>query len=135
LEREGSILALRNNQQLVILELKNTEDRYIVQQLTRYYHALQDEKVFIEKIDYSQKIELIAVIPQLHKDNLIDRLYNKLTIRFFEFSILKNDNHYFFELKDCDNQKIIKIQIPHEEELDQGNNIPEPPRSIPLESR
>jgi hypothetical protein len=30
------ILAINENHQLIILELKNTEDRYIVQQLTRY---------------------------------------------------------------------------------------------------
>ncbi|MEC4986752.1 MAG: endonuclease NucS, partial [Oscillatoria sp. PMC 1076.18] len=44
LERQYSVngqycdlIALGENQQLVVIELKNTEDRYIVQQLTRYY--------------------------------------------------------------------------------------------------
>ncbi|MEH2310443.1 MAG: endonuclease NucS domain-containing protein [Nostoc sp.] len=42
------VLALRENKQLVVLELKNAEDRYIVQQLTRYYDALLVE-VALEK--------------------------------------------------------------------------------------
>lgn len=34
------ILAITPQNQLVIIELKNTEDRYVVQQLTRYYDSL-----------------------------------------------------------------------------------------------
>ncbi len=34
------ILALDKDSRLVIIELKNAEDRYIIQQLTRYYHSL-----------------------------------------------------------------------------------------------
>lgn len=37
------ILALDDQKQLVILELKNAEDRYVIQQLTRYYDNLLDE--------------------------------------------------------------------------------------------
>jgi len=39
------ILAIDNNKQLTIIELKNAEDRYLVQQLTRYYDNLVDEKI------------------------------------------------------------------------------------------
>ena len=124
------ILALRNNKQLVILELKNAEDRYIVQQLTRYYHVLQEEKVFADQIDYNQSIELIALVPNFHNDNLIDRLYNKLKIRFIEFSIFKNSDQYFLVLKDFDSQKIIEIQIPYQEEKDNSEKIPDSPRSL-----
>lgn len=45
------ILAVDDNRQLVVLELKNTEDRYIVQQLTRYYDALLEVKPFDTKVD------------------------------------------------------------------------------------
>lgn len=38
------LLAVDSAGHLVIIELKNTEDRYIVQQLTRYYDALQSEQ-------------------------------------------------------------------------------------------
>jgi RecB family endonuclease NucS len=33
------ILAIDEQQRLVILELKNTEDRYVIQQITRYYNS------------------------------------------------------------------------------------------------
>lgn len=46
------ILAKTRNGQLVVLELKNCEDRYIVHQLTRYYHGLFTEKPFKDSIDY-----------------------------------------------------------------------------------
>lgn len=35
------ILAVDEADQLVIIQLKNTEDRYVVQQLIRYYDAIQ----------------------------------------------------------------------------------------------
>jgi RecB family endonuclease NucS len=54
------ILALDEQNQLVIIELKNAEDRYVIQQLTRYYDNLLDEKPFLEQIDYSQPVRLIA---------------------------------------------------------------------------
>jgi RecB family endonuclease NucS len=59
------ILAVRD-QQLYILELKNTEDRYVVQQLTRYYDNLFDLKPFAEQIDYSLPVKLIALAPAFH---------------------------------------------------------------------
>jgi RecB family endonuclease NucS len=44
------ILALDENSRLVILELKNVEDRYIVQKLTRYYHRLQSKSLSSNKL-------------------------------------------------------------------------------------
>jgi RecB family endonuclease NucS len=67
------ILAFGKNKELVIIELKNSEDRYIVQQLTRYYHALLDEQPFSEHINFQVPIVLIAVTPNFHRDNHIDR--------------------------------------------------------------
>jgi RecB family endonuclease NucS len=40
------ILAIDAQHQLHILELKNSEDRYLIQQLTRYYANLQEVKPF-----------------------------------------------------------------------------------------
>ncbi|MGM3307958.1 endonuclease NucS domain-containing protein [Anabaena sp. WFMT] len=110
------ILALGKNQQLVVLELKNIEDRYIIQQLTRYYHALQEEKPFADEVDYQKPIELIAITPNFHRDNFTDRIYNHLSIRFFEFAILADDISYFLELKDLDNHKFFKINIPYQQQ-------------------
>lgn len=123
------ILALGKNQQLVVLELKNIEDRYIVQQLTRYYHALQEEKPFADEVDYQKPIELIAITPNFHRDNFTDRIYNHLSIRFFEFSVLADDISYFLELKDLDNQKFFKIEIPYQQQSS-NEDIPPPPRAL-----
>jgi RecB family endonuclease NucS len=123
------ILALGKNQQLVVLELKNVEDRYIVQQLTRYYHALQEEKPFADKVDYQKPIELIAITPNFHRDNFTDRIYNHLSIRFFEFSVLADGISYFLELKDLDNQKFFKIEIPYHNK-NSNEDIPPPPRGL-----
>lgn len=72
------ILAVDENKRLVVLELKNNEDRYIVQQLTRYYDALLEEKPFSTEIDYKQPVRLVAITPSFHQDNLTDRKYHKL---------------------------------------------------------
>lgn len=52
------ILAVNTHGRLVVLELKNTQDRYIVQQLTRYYDALLAEKPFRGEVDYTKFISL-----------------------------------------------------------------------------
>ena len=72
------ILALDGNSRLVVIELKNTEERYVVQQLTRYYHSLQEQKPFQQQVNYQLPIRLIAVAPNFHRHNWIDREYHKL---------------------------------------------------------
>jgi RecB family endonuclease NucS len=107
------ILALGENKQLVVLELKNGEDRYIVQQLTRYYHVLVENKPLEEEIDYQQPIRLIAIKPNFHRDNFIDKKYNYLSIDFFEFTILVDAFNYLLQIKNLDTSKVSKIEIPH----------------------
>ena len=97
------ILALGKNQQLVVLELKNTEDRYIVKQLTRYYHALLEEKPFSKEINYEQPIRLVAIAPSFHRDNYIDRKYNHLSIEFLQFKLLADDDKCYLQVKNLDN--------------------------------
>ncbi|BAZ29659.1 hypothetical protein NIES4074_21060 [Cylindrospermum sp. NIES-4074] len=123
------ILALRENKQLVVLELKNAEDRYIVQQLTRYYEALREEKPLQDEFDYRQPIELIVITPNFHRDNFTDRKYSHLSIQFLGFEILVTGKDLYLELKDLDNSKVSKIEIPHQ--LREGNqDIPAPPRAF-----
>ena len=40
-EQRCDIIAVDENKRLVVLELKNGEDRYVVQQLTRYYDVFR----------------------------------------------------------------------------------------------
>lgn len=81
------ILAIDANKRLHIIELKISEDRYVIQQLTRYYDALIKEKSFPDKIDYSQPIKLIAILPTIHRDNLIDIKYSKLNFDLLTYKI------------------------------------------------
>ncbi|MEH2326187.1 MAG: endonuclease NucS domain-containing protein [Nostoc sp.] len=126
------ILALRENKQLVVLELKNAEDRYIVQQLTRYYDALQEVKPLEDEIDYQQPISLIAIQPNFHRDNFIDKKYHHLSIDFFEFAILTDEFNYYLQIKNLDNGKVSKIEVPHQ---DRESNEDIPPHSRGLMNR
>ena len=123
------ILALGENQQLVVLELKNTEDRYIVQQLTRYYHALLEEKPFSKEINYDQPIRLIAIAPSFHRDNFTDRKYNHLPIEFLQFNILADNDKCYLQVKDLDNEKVSKLEIPYQEKPS-NDPIPDAPRKL-----
>jgi len=123
------ILALNDNKQLVVLELKNGEDRYIVQQLTRYYEALFENKPFQEEVDYGQSINLIAIKPNFHRDNFTDRKYSHLSIKFLSFQLLVADQKFYLELKDLDSSKFSKVEITHQER-EVNEDIPAPPRAI-----
>jgi len=107
------ILALDREQGLVILELKNTEDRYILQQLTRYYDAVIRERPLADQVNYQKKVKLIAIKPQFHRDNHTDRKYSQLHFEFWQFSIVENNRSLFFELTDSDSQEIKQLEIPY----------------------
>lgn len=105
------ILALDENSRLVILELKNVEDRYIVQQLTRYYHSLLEEKPFQQQVNYQLPIRLIAVAPSFHRHNLIDRKYHKLSFEFISFTIIQQHNNVYLQLTNLDTKEVSQIEI------------------------
>ena len=123
------ILAVDSNKKLVILELKNVEDRGIVQQLTRYYDALLDEQPFSDKVDYQQPVRLIAITPNFHRDNFTDRKYHTLDFQFLEFSVIENEDKFYISLKDVDNGKISKTIIPYKE-LENDLDLPDPPEEF-----
>ncbi|NEP75695.1 MAG: DUF91 domain-containing protein [Okeania sp. SIO2G4] len=120
------ILAIDSQEKLVVLELKNVEDRGIVQQLTRYYDALLDEKPFSDKVDYRQPVRLVAITPSFHRDNFTDRKYHTLDFQFLEFSVISDGNNFYFCLKDIDNGEISKAIIPYQE-LENDLDLPTPP--------
>jgi hypothetical protein len=88
-QRCDLICVKKANKQLVIVELKNQIDRYIVAQLIRYRKALLLEQPFAELLDYSLSIDLIAVSPKFHEDNYTDKEACKFeeNIHFLTFSI------------------------------------------------
>jgi hypothetical protein len=107
----GDILALDENSRLVILELKNVEDRYIVQQLTRYYHSLLQEKPLQQQINYQLPIRLIAIAPRFHRHNWIDREYHRLSFEFVSFTINQQQNDIYLQLTDLDTKKFSQQKI------------------------
>ena len=100
-EQFCDILGTSKQKQLALLELKNSEDRYVVQQLTRYYDILVEEKPFAEKVDYEQPIRLAAIAPSFHKDNFTDLKYHLLAsqFEFWQFSIVEESEKFYFDLK------------------------------------
>ncbi|PSM48444.1 DUF91 domain-containing protein [Chroococcidiopsis sp. CCALA 051] len=124
------ILATSNDRQLTIIELKNSEDRYIVHQLTRYYDGIQYEKPFSQQINYNQKINLIAIAPSFHKHNFIDRKYNTLFIQFLKYSIVIKNETYYLQLKDIDNSIVRQIIIPYNSVETSQKRINSPSRAF-----
>lgn len=108
------ILAIDNDRKLVVIELKNSEDRYLVQQLTRYYDNLLEEKPFKEQLNYEKPVRLVAVAPSFHNHNLVDRKYNKLELDFLHLEVFKKDGFYL-QLNDIDTKQVYLIKIPYRE--------------------
>jgi hypothetical protein len=112
-----------------VLELKNSEDRYIVQQLTRYYDVLLEEKPFKEVVDYTQPIDLIAITPKVHRDNLTDRKYHHLPIRLLQFQLVMSGEALYLQLKDIDTDKVFHLEI-RRQERDSTESLPIPPKLL-----
>lgn len=126
------IIAVDREGRLVVIELKNCEDRYIAQQLTRYYHNLLSEKPFHFQVNYSLPARLIAVAPSFHRHNLVDRIYNRLELQFLSFDILHFEHTFYFLLKDLDTLEDCKIEIPYKlvNTFDLSKDIPAPPQVL-----
>jgi RecB family endonuclease NucS len=127
----SDILAVDNEDRLVILELKNAEDRYIVQQLTRYYANLLDKQPFQEKVDYSRPVKLIAITPSYHRHNLIDKKHSSLEFHLFKFVILKKEDGLYFVLEDLESQIIKEVLLTYQQpKVPVVNSISETPKTL-----
>ncbi len=120
------ILAIAPPRQLVVIELKNTEDRYVVQQLTRYYHKLQEEKPFGDRVDYTQPIRLIVISPKFHEDNITDTLYHQLDFSLVSFQILK-DNSSSLVFFSPEKEVLIPLHSSLAADVNSGEVIESPP--------
>ncbi|MBM0740930.1 DUF91 domain-containing protein [Phormidium sp. CLA17] len=105
------ILAIVPSKKLVVLELKNQADRYIVQQLTRYYDNLISQKPFSSEIDYEIPVRLIAVAPTFHRHNLIDQKYNQLEIEFLTAKISDHNDKNYFQIHDLEGNLKAEIDL------------------------
>ncbi|MBD1877002.1 DUF91 domain-containing protein [Nodosilinea sp. FACHB-131] len=105
------ILATTSERQLVVLELKNVEDRYVVQQLTRYYASLCHVQPFADQVDYSLPIRLIAIAPTFHAHNHIDREHSRLDFEFYRFKIIGDGDRFRFQLVHADSAAETAIDV------------------------
>lgn len=126
------IIAIDKDKGLVILELKNVEDRYLIQQLTRYYANLVEERPFSQEVDYSRPVQLIAIAPSYHRHNLIDREHSRLNFTLFNFSVLKEEECFHFLLQEVGKELIHKKYLtPYQPiELSSSGDIPDPPEQL-----
>lgn len=106
------LLALGQDQQLVVLELKNGVDRYIVQQLTRYYDHLAEQRPLAETVNYSLPIRLLAIAPEFHAHNWIDQRYNRLTLEFLTFALTQDHDSTTFTLRHLGTETGSTVEVP-----------------------
>jgi Endonuclease NucS len=106
------IIAVDFDGRLHILELKNEVDRYVIQQLTRYYDVLTAHRPFKESVDYSKPVKLIAIAPKFHRHNHIDLKYNILNIDLLQFEIKGEISKPELILKNLETEEIFKASLP-----------------------
>ncbi|WP_024545287.1 hypothetical protein [Picosynechococcus sp. NKBG15041c] len=101
-------------------------DRYVIQQTTRYYHALLQEKPFADQVDYTKPVGIIILSPGFHKDNYIDCLYHKLFFELIEFSIV-NKASLEFKTQHLNGSKKFKNRAIPVAEVQENKFTIEPP--------
>ena len=125
------ILAVDSDRGLVVLELKNVEDRYLIQQLTRYYANLLVEKPFQAEVDYSRPVRLIAIAPTYHRHNLIDKTHSTLHFELLQFSVVREDEAFYLLLQVVEQESVERYLIPYQTiKTSTVENVSEPPELL-----
>jgi hypothetical protein len=130
--REGicDILAKGTDNQLIILELKNTQDSHVIEQITAYFDDLKVEKPFSEEIDYTRPIELYTVCPRYSSRTSQVLKYHKLDFTILTFNVISFNQGFRFTLWNWATQeKIAQIEISNTTEISKDFNLPDPPKS------
>ena len=124
------LLAANSAGELVIIELKNTEDRYIAQQLTRYYDALKHS----EDLPFAAETthpHLIAIAPSFHDDTHIDCRYSTLEIELLSFRLSASAADLTLSLHDASGSEVSRLLLPDVQSVTQlERELPEPPRKL-----
>jgi RecB family endonuclease NucS len=125
------ILAISPDHQLVVIELKNIEDRYVVQQLTRYYDALAKEQPFGDEVDWEKPMRLMAIAPSFHSDTEIDCTYNTLNIELVQFELMEVGPELCLRVMDVDAAVLTSIVVPKPLKLPATEiSVAAPPRKL-----
>lgn len=124
-------MAKGNENQLVIIELKNVEDSHVIEQITAYFDALIEEKPFGEQIDYTQPIELFTVCPTYRNRTVTTVKHHKLRFTLFTYVVKNSDQGFVFILYEwLTKTEIAKIEIPIATEIVATLNLPDPPKAF-----
>ena len=125
------ILAVDESNQLVIVELKNTEDRYVVQQLVRYYDAIKTAEILPFEVAIGEP-RLVAIAPRFHADTLTDCQYCTLKIELMSFRLeLSKRDRLRLVLSDAAGDELSRLLLPDKlSNVQPDLQIPEPPRKL-----
>ncbi len=131
--REGicDILARGTENQLVIIELKNTQDSHVIEQITAYFDALKQEQPFAEQVDYSKPIELYTVCPNYRDRIELNLKYHKLDFTLLSYKVKSYNDGFIFTLYQwLTKTEVAKIEIPLATAIPPVFNLPDPPKSF-----
>ena len=109
------ILAVDEEQNLTIIELKNTEDRHIIQQLTRYFDLIVSSDEVLPEFSRAKRIRLIGILPSIHPFNELDCKYHRLQFELLEFSIVAENETFYWNLEALDKKISIAAWTKKEE--------------------
>jgi hypothetical protein len=109
------ILAVDEEQNLAIVELKNIEDRHVVQQLTRYFDLVVNSNDSLSEFSKFKKVRLIGILPSVHPFNELDCKYHRLQFELLEFSVLLENENFYWNLKALDKKIPIAAWTKKEE--------------------
>jgi hypothetical protein len=119
-----------NNNQLIIIELKNTKDSHIFEQITAYFDALENERPFSEQIDYNQTIELITVCPT-YSDRARYIMSHISNLKAIYYELKPQQQNLKFTLFDyLSKSELVSIQISTSSRLTPEINLPVAPKSF-----
>ncbi|MEN8443674.1 MAG: endonuclease NucS domain-containing protein [Cyanobacteria bacterium J06555_13] len=125
------ILAIGSSNQLIIIELKNTKDTHVIEQITRYFDALVVEKPFESQVDYAQPIELYTVCPDYADSLAMTLKYHRLNFNVLAYRIKNEQDTHRFELWNwLSHEAIAHIEIPRAENTPDKSALPEPPKAF-----
>ena len=102
------ILAVDEEQNLAVVDLKNTEDRHIVKQLTRYFDLIVSSNELFPEFPNPKRIRLIGILPNIHPLHELDCKYHNLEFELLEFFVFLENETFFWNLKALDK----KVSIP-----------------------
>ena len=119
------------SKQLIIIELKNTQDNHVIEQITKYFDALIDEKPSSEQVDYAQPIDLYTVCPDYAESTTTILKYHQLNFDVLGYRIESTDQDSKFILFNwLSNEIVTEIAISLAEKIPTELNLPDPPKSF-----